>query len=216
MPVFSQIENRQPPDVVRVPPNAFSSTWSERPGEDVAIGLRFVPDADLEDARVEAYRRAERLFPEHDKSDSANDMFVASFQDALMRWVIARGTCDPNDVTKPWYAWSETTDDIVVEVALTDHGAQLIFDAWERMRIAGNIGLAVASDADLALLPEMLARLPAMGAVSRTRELRVRRLLRFVLEELEAVEVPETAPDSRAPENPNAAGESTTLPPLGG
>lgn len=217
MPAFSQIENQHPPSVIVVPPEAFASTWSDRPDEDVTIGLRFVPDAQLEDARVEAYRRAERLFPKHEANAEANQLFIATFQDTLLRWIIARGTCDPNNVHKPWYAWSAAPEDIVVEQALTDQGAQLIFDAWERMRLAANIGLAVATDADLALLPELLTRLPAMAEVSRTRALRLRRLLRFVLEELESVEVSSPTPGTKASQNVTSQ-EQSPLPtlPLGG
>lgn len=188
MPAFSQVERSRPPSHVIVPPDAFASEWVDRPDEDVCIGLRFVPDAELEDARVEAFRRASTLVPEHHTSPESTEVFIASFQDALMRWIIARGTCDPNNVHKPWYAWAAAPEDIVVEQALTDHGAQLIFDAWERMRIEANIGLPEATDADLRLLPELIARLPALTAASRTRALRLRRLLRFVLEELETVD----------------------------
>ena len=185
MSAFSQLEEQRPPSHVNVKPDAFASTWPERPDEEVCIGLRFVADAELEDARIEAYRRAKGLVPDHEKSEAEATLFVASFQDTLVRWVIARGTCDPNNVHKPWEGWAAAPEDIVVEQALTDHGAQVIFDAWERMRIAANIGLPAATDQDLELLPELLQRLPAITALSRTRALRIRRLLRFVLEELE-------------------------------
>lgn len=189
MPSFSEVEQQRPPSHVNVPPTAWASAWADRPLEEVCIGLRLVPDADLEDARIEAYRRAKGLVPDHEKSAEATEVFIATFQDALVRWVIARGTCDPNDVYRPWETWADAAEDIAVEQALTDHGAQLIYDAWERMRLEANIGLAAASDADLALLPELLRRLPRLAESSRTSELRLRRLLRFVLEELEEVEV---------------------------
>ncbi len=205
MPAFSQIESLLPPDAVVVPPDAFSSTWSERPDDDVSIGLRFVPDRELEDARIEAFRRAERLFPKHATNEETAQLFAASFQGTLIRWVIARGTCDPNNVHKPWHLWATATEDIVVEMALTDHGAQLIYDAWERMRIGANIGLSPATDADLELLPELLLRLPLVEADSRTRALRLRRLLRFVLEELEAFGPGE----AKAPPGPTSAEQST-------
>lgn len=190
MAVFADIENRLPPATVVVPPKAFADTWRQRPGEDVCIGLRTIPDGDLEDARVEAYRRAKDLFPDHEKSPASLELFVASFQDALVRWVIARGTCDPNDVLKAWNGWVSAPEDMARDY-LTDHGAQLIFDAWEKMRIEANIGLVPASDEDLADLPILLARLPLMAADSASRAMRIRRLLRFVLEELASVEEPE-------------------------
>ncbi len=189
MGAFSNVERSRPPGNVNVPPEAFSSTWHERPESAVCIGLRYLPDVDLEDARVEAYRRASTLFPDHAKTEETTQLFVASFQDALLRWVVARGTCDPNDVDKPWESWAAAPEDMVKEV-LTDHGAQLIFDAWEQMRIAADIGLRPATDADLALLPDLLQRLPSVRATSRTQELRLRRLLRYVLEELETATPP--------------------------
>lgn len=199
MPNFSEQGKILPPDTVVVPPEAWASSWEDRPEEDVCLGLRFVADADLEDARVEAYRRADRLFPDHEKSPEATELFVASFQDGLLRWVIARGTCDPNNVAKTWEGWEAAPEDIAVEVALTDVGAQYIFDAWERMRIQANIGLPTATDADLLLLPVLLARLPLVAARSKTQALRLRRLLRFVLEELEEYGAPEIVPEAEAP-----------------
>lgn len=184
MSTFSEVENGRPPSKVIVPPEAWSNTWPDRPEEDVCIGLRFVAEVELEDARIEAYRRARELFPEFDKNESVEALFVASFQDELIRFVIGRGTCDPNNVHKPWSAWSAAPEDMA-RATLTDIGAQLIFDHWEKMRVENDIGTAAASDDDLALLPVMLERLPLMRASSRTRELRLRRLLRFVLEELE-------------------------------
>jgi hypothetical protein len=191
---FSQVEKRVPPGNVVVPPSAFADTWEDRPKDDVCMGLRLIPDVDLEDARIEAFKRAENLFPNYRGNEEQTQLFVASFQDTLLRWVIARGTCDPNDVTKAWSGWAAAPEDIAVEQALTDHGAQRIFDEWERMRITANVVIPEASDADLALLPELLKRLPILAAESRTRAIRLRRLLRFVLEELEEVEVPAETP----------------------
>jgi len=211
MSTFSEQGRILPPSNVVVPPEAWSPHWGDRPEEDVCIGLRFVADGDLEDARVEAYRRAERLFPDHEKTTAGTELFITSFQDGLVRWVIARGTCDPNNIGKAWEGWEAAPEDIAVEQALTDQGAQLIYDAWERMRIQANIGLPTATDADLLLLPELLKRLPRMATVSHTRALRLRRLLRFVLEELEDVGPEQTpTPDPKAPPGPTSAEETTT------
>jgi hypothetical protein len=203
MPSFSEVENRRPPGSIVVPPAAFADTWQERPDTDVCMGLRFVADEDLEDARVEAFKRASRLFPNHRANAEATELWSVSFQDALIRWIVARGTCDPNDVQRPWSVWGAAPEDIVQQ-ALTDMGAQRIFDAWEQMRIAADIGLPEATDDDLALLPLLLARLPTLAAIARPRALRVRRLLRFVLEELESVPpVPiDPSPASEAPRQP--------------
>lgn len=196
MSTFGEIERGRPPGKVVVPPEAWSNTWTDRPEEDVCIGLRFIADVDLEDARIEAYRRAKELFPEFESSEDVRELFVASFQDSLMRFVVGRGACDPNDVHKHWTLWNAAPEDMARET-LTDKGAQLIFDAWERMRIENDIGVTVASDEDLALLPKLLERMPLVREKSRTAELRLRRLLRYVLEELEGASLAndETASD---------------------
>lgn len=204
MTTFSEVQQGMPPGSVVVPPEAWSSAWPDRPEEEVCIGLRFVPDVELEDARVEAYRRAEGLFPDHKSSPHVRDLFVASFNDTLVRWIIARGTCDPNNVHKPWELWADAAEDIAVEQALTDLGAALIFDAWEQMRIASDIALPVASDEDLSLLPELLTRLPILSENSRAREQRCRRLLRFVMEELETMGPP-LRPDVEEEQEPETS-----------
>lgn len=197
MASFSEVETTLPPGNVVVPRDAFASTWIDRPeDEEVCIGLRLIPNTDIEDARIEAARHAAKLFPNHEKSEETTALFVASFNDAMIRWVIARGTCDPNNVHAPWKLWEAAPEDIVKE-ALTDLGAQLIFDAWERMRLALDIGIAVASDEDIALLADLAKRLPKLRTLSRAREQRCRRLLRFVLEELETV--PDETPDAVDP-----------------
>lgn len=200
MSSFSAVEKRRPTSEITLPPEAFGELWEDRPKEPVRIGLRFVVDADLEDARIEAFRRAEKLFPKYRDSEEKTILFVASFQDALMRWVIARGTCDPNDVTKAWKGWAAAPEDMsATKEILTDQGAQAIFDAWERMRIAANIGIVEASEGDMALLPTLLKRLPKLEETNRPRAVRLRRLMRFILEELEGIEPEEPAePDAAA------------------
>lgn len=186
MSAFSELETGRPPGNVVVPAGAFASTWDDRPLEEVCMGLRLLADADLEDARVEAFKRASELIPDHDDNAEKTELWIASFQDALMHWIIARGTCDVNDVAKSWEGWEAAPEDMV-PTSLTDRGAQHIFDAWERMRIGVDIGTPEASAEDLALLPALIERLPRLEAASRTRACRVRRLMRFALEELESM-----------------------------
>lgn len=189
MSKFSDLSKNQPPGSVVVPPLAWAPTWEPRPTTDVCIGLRFVSDRDLEDARIESMRACERLYPDFRTNEVTMELFVASFQDRLIRYIVGYGTCDPNDVTKAWELFAAAPEDIVKD-ALTDTGHQLIFDAWERMRITTSISITAATDADIGLLPELAKRLPTLAARSRPAEQRLRRLLRFVLEELEQVEEP--------------------------
>lgn len=207
---FAEVSAHRPPSHVVVPAEAWATSWEDRPEEEVCIGLRYVAEGDLEDARIEALRRAEGLFPNHEQSEEHTRLFIASFQDGLIRFIIGRGTCDPNDVRKSWSLWSAAPEDMAKDT-LTDIGAQIIFDHWEKMRIENDIGTAAATDEDLTILPELLTRLPALGAISRSRELRLRRLLRFILEELETVEVPAAAAAASADVDEDAEEEDAPL-----
>jgi hypothetical protein len=197
MSVYSEVETRKPPAFALVSPSAFQENWEERPTDTVAIGLRLIADADIEDARVEAARRAHQLFPNAATDANVAEVWVSCFTDALVRWIVARGTCDANDVTKPWELWRAAPEDQARET-LTDLGARFLFDEWEKMRITVDIGIPEATDADIALLSELAGRLKHLP---RDREARARRLLRFVLEELE-----DAPPDLREPD----AAEPTT------
>lgn len=189
---FSEVQGGLPPGFVNVPPEAWDSKWEDRPLEEVCIGLRFLSDPDLEDARIEAFRRAEKFFPRFRETEEERALFIASFNGALIRFVIARGTCNPNNVLETWEGWADAAEDIAVEQALTDHGAQLIFDKWEEMRIGADIGIRAATDEDLKLLPDLLRFLPVLNKLDRSREQRLRRLLRYVILDLASV-APEEA-----------------------
>lgn len=207
MSTFAEVEAHRPPGHVVVPAEAWATSWEERPEEEVCLGLRYIAEQDLEDARIEALRRAEGLFPNHTQSEEHTKLFVLSFQDGLMRFIIGRGTCDPNDVRRAWDLWSAAPEDMAKET-LTDVGAQIIFDAWEKMRLETDIGTSPASDEDIALLPALLRRLPELGSLSRSRELRIRRLLRFILEELEGLADVPDAPEPPPPASSEASDRS--------
>lgn len=183
MSTFAASTNkRPPPGNVVVPPAAFDAAWERRPKTDVCIGLRFITDDDVQTARGQAAKLAFRLHPHAMPGGLEEQPWADAFEDALIRHLIARGTCDPNDVTASWHGWREAPEDMV-GIALTVEGARLIFDAWERMRIATDITMPEATDAEIATLAERATA--RLKAIEPARAMRVRRLLRFCLDELE-------------------------------
>ena len=176
-------EARMPPDAITVPVAAWSPEWEERPKDDVCLGLRPVPPRDLEDARKAAADAATTLFPRAIEGEPFFSLWADHYHDMLLRSIVARGTCDPNDVTEPWSGWHEDPDDLA-RMHLTTSGAQLIFDAWERMRLAHDVTTPPATDEDV---EEMADLLPELDRLERGRAMRVRRLLAFVLAELRSL-----------------------------
>lgn len=188
MPAFSKIEASAqvaaPGDVVPIPPSAFRPTWKERPKGDSQIGLRLVSDGDIELGRARAGRRAFELHPKA-RSDSADlTVWWEAHNDELMRWIIARGTCDPKNVAKAWSGWAAAPEMMVRDV-LTPDGVKLIFDAWERMRIASDPSIRPVLDAEMPDMAEAILGAPAkLAKMEPGHATRIRVLLRYCLREL--------------------------------
>lgn len=188
MAAFSEIEATAPPETIVVPVFAFADTWNEKPKTEVCMGLRLIAEKDLQIARSQAAELASTLHkPSEAKAlEHIFQLWSDAYHDALIRWIVARGTCDPNDVGKDWEGWAAAPEDLTRE-ALTADGAGMIFDRWERMRIATNPGILPLRDAEL---PDLIAALSTFAtsgkltALSGGRGTRLRRLLRFVFEEV--------------------------------
>lgn len=179
-------EARFPPDSVNVPVSAWSPEWEERPKDEVCLGLRPVPPRDIEDARKAAADSATALFPRAVEGEPFFSLWERHYYDMLLRAIVARGTCDPNDVVEPWDGWRDDPDDLA-RINLTTEGAQLIFDAWERMRIAQDPSIKPAKDDDVEDLVDLVSDIDKLP---RARALRVRRLLAFCLDEVRTIESP--------------------------
>lgn len=163
-----------PPRHVLVPPSAFQSGWPKRPKADVAIGLRLISQLDTETGRAAAAARANQL---HDENDVEGQ--VQAYNDALMCAAVARGTCDANDVSQPYF---ELADDNV-PLALTSPGVRFLYDALERLHLETSPLWEPASDEGLRAIVKRIER----GDVARVPtpvQLRLRKLLAFCLAEL--------------------------------
>lgn len=135
-------------------------------------------------ARSQAIRFAQKAHPASAVGDPKSmGPWIEAYNDALMRWVIARGTCDPNDITQSPSVWAAAPED-QVRLALTTDGVGAIFDAWEKMRIETDpTSNGAGIDECLEALPRLL---PHLNHLPSARRSRVARLLRFVISELEA------------------------------
>ena len=180
MSTFADQQESAPRDVaapttVVLHPDDFASTWEKRPNQDVAVGLRLLPNGVDEIARREAARLAWEAVP---RPEDRDDRYT-QYSEEIVRWLVAKATCDPNNVDEPYFEHAEDT----IKEALTSSGIRKVFDAYERLVIETGFTDEPIQDNDI----EELARLLATGALYQlapAKQLRSRKLLSFVRSEL--------------------------------
>lgn len=186
MSAFKQPDALKPPRTFVVMPEHFSPKWASRPTEEVCCGIRPLTCEDDEFCRSEAVKRAWRIVPGtvNDGNDAPRNEI---YNDALMRFAIVRGTCDPNDASKSWDVWRGVGED-VVHAALARGGVRALWIEVEAVTLSSSPIQRQADDTDIdelyVIATDALARMPAARAA------RARRLLNFVLEECRAYPAP--------------------------
>lgn len=189
---FADNESPVPPMTEVVPTSIFAQTWDDRPTEPICIGFRTIANRDISVARSKAAEWANNVHPDVTPDDGEKfSVWIEEYNDALMRHVIALGTCDANDIRESPEWWSAMPEE-QVRVYLSPDGVKLLYDLWERMRVSVDPTLPCATDEDIR--GRLIELLPLAKHLGHGREHRARRLLAFVLDELEAVRAlqPET------------------------
>lgn len=162
--------------VVVLPVASWSSTYGKRPGTDTAVGLRLPTEAELITAHAEATREAD---------GRSGEARAFRFQEALVCWTLAAALCDPNDARQPLL---ERADEEIRE-AFPDETLRHLWHELERLRVACSPVRAEATDEEALELAALLEG-GALAALSPDVAPRVRRLLRFCLDELTAAPDP--------------------------
>lgn len=177
MTVFSNLQQgpSPAPRVVTLPTSAFADDWDRKPREPMQIGLRLVSEGDIERARAAALQKALEMVPE------PCDERIEQFNDAIMRGVIARATCMPEDAREPFFEMPE--DD--VQNALTDDGVRLLWHEFDVLKVESCGYLAEATEDELVDLAAMLGDRDAWEALPVAKFKRLRRLALHMLEELD-------------------------------
>jgi hypothetical protein len=166
----------KPSEVIALPPSVFAETWDDRPTEPVRVGLRIPSDYEVSCARAEAAKTAVELHPK----DGDDEVRSHAMTDAFMRETCAVVMCDPNDVRSRY--WPRAEDD--VKTKLTSAGAQFIFDAFERHRIAQSPVHREASDDEVLELVDLLSEPAVLSELDAARAKRARRFIAFIVDEL--------------------------------
>lgn len=156
--------------------DAFAEDWQEKPdGGEIALGLRKVSDADTTTARAEAAKFAINM---HDDREGQ----IEAFNDALMRWLIVRGTCDANDVSKnaPLFDGSEEN----VRNALTSNAIRYVWDEIDKFHIETSPIVTAASDEDMVAFADLVRRPTLLQHMTPGAALRIRKLIGFCMSEM--------------------------------
>jgi hypothetical protein len=131
--------SRKAPAVVELHPNAFADDYDMKPTAPTKVGVRLVGEGTLETARSWAAKKASRRHP---AMTSADDVWCEAFNQALMQWVVARATCNPDDVTQPFWPCAED----VVPLALSSSGLQRLWEEHEMLLLTSS---ALSPEVDL-------------------------------------------------------------------
>lgn len=177
MTTFAQIRaaKRAPILVRQIEPASFADTWSPRPKDAIAVGLRLLSAEDEQIARTQAAKRMADMAP-----GTTTDDQIETYNEELIVNAVALALCDPNDVAAR-HPLLEFPEDQARQ-AFTPAALRMLFDEIERLQVTHSPVYAQASDEDLARLPGLLSRLVSLPAPAASR---CRRLLRFVIDELD-------------------------------
>lgn len=186
MSAFSQLSSRAsragaaavavrvpPPKVVLVAPGGFSDGWPNKPTVAVPVGIRLIGLDDIEFARAEASRVASTMHPE--ERDEKN--WIDTFNDTLMRLHVARATCQPDDVSRPY--WDVADEN--VKLALSESGVKALWEAYDDLKHAEDALSPEATDDELAWLAEALIDGSLWAELDIAEAQRTRRLLGRVI-----------------------------------
>lgn len=181
---IKKAHSRKPGRILTVPPTVWASGWAKAPRADIVVGLRLISEGDANGATHEANKHAEKLFPLEpwglDWVDARNNF--------MLRWLVARAVCDPNDIEKAHESLPMAED--LLQMAITPKGARWLWEEVERYSDEISPMNEPASDDEISTLAAMLLD-DGLGGLDSAAESRVRRYLRIVLAELVAVETDE-------------------------
>lgn len=172
---IQKVADERAPRIVSVPVSAWKSAWAEHPRGPVDIGIRFTGNGDDQLARADAGKQSWALHPH----EADEDLRIEAHNDALMRWVVARGACQPFNAARSWFE----RDEVSVRERMTSDGVRFLYEAVESLLIEEGALSRAASNQEIAELAKRLAAEPLAG--KDAGEIRVaRRALAHIIDSL--------------------------------
>lgn len=185
-------KDKHPPKTLVLQPSAFADSYAQKPSVDVAVGLRFISQGEIDTARQEAERIARRFYEDFASRDLevSREPLEDAYNDAFLALVIAAATCDPNDLTRPYFEFAEDT----VRRALTPEALRRLWDDVVILHKGSVEARHEATDEEIQVLAQSLPR-AELDSESR-------RLCAYLMEKLkdagQLVEEPEDKPQEDA------------------
>jgi len=162
-----------PAATVLLPAKAWSSNYTARPRDEVALGLRCLSEADALTCEAEAAKEATA-------GGRSAEEAPERFNEALMVWAVASALCDPNDARKAYFEFGDAD----VRRAFPPETLKHLFHELELAHLASSPVRPEASEEDLLDLADRLTDPEPFARLTPARAARLRRLLRFCLDEL--------------------------------
>lgn len=170
------------PRIVPVPLEAFGDTWSGKPKQPVEIGLKRISATDIEQARQDAARQAIGFYEGRDGECIDEIARDEAYNDALMRFAVARATCQPQNPTQPYFELAEDT----IRNALTLEGVRLLWDELIVLHRSTGVNQAPIEADEVNELAAILARPGSIERLPEGVRGEIRRLLAYCLDQLAA------------------------------
>jgi hypothetical protein len=170
-----QLQRATPaPATIVLKVNDFAYDWQQRPKEDICCGIR-VLSADAEDSAKDTAKQ-KAIESERDTEEELKRQYLIQLDAACLS--------DPNDISACCEPFDMASDQL--PVALTSNALLKIYDSYEKLKIETSPLFPEATDDECSQLAgELLAGgLEDLTAADGVRGARVRRYLRFVLDEL--------------------------------
>lgn len=154
-------------------PEHFAAGYERKPVAKIAIGLRVPSESDAQSVEHEATK----LAAQHDGDmDAKLDVYHRS----LFLFYVARGICNPHDVTAP-HPLFELPEDML-PLALTPRAIKRIFDEIDLLSVDQSPLFAEATPDELLELSGLLVDANPLASVNAISAKRARRYLKLALD----------------------------------
>ena len=163
-------------------PDHFSDTWSNRPVDEIILGLRVPSEADVQGAKLEAYKQAAKAQIEDDDPNE-QQVRLDVFNSTILALVVSSSICDPHDVTSP-HPFFELADEMV-PLALKPNTIKSIWDSVERLHVEQSPVFPEITPTEEVRLMDILTDEDPYKNIDPIKSSKAKRFLRFALELLE-------------------------------
>lgn len=167
----------KPPLIIVLKPEHFAQDYPERPTSDIAAGVRILSEHELQEIAGEAGKEARLFHP--DAETSGDGPFSLAYDDAIVRLAVGRCLTNPNDSRDPYFAAA----DEMVGLAFPPKTIRFVWDSLEKVTLSNSPVALPATNEEIADVIELITE-GYVEKLSPSSELRMRKLMSFMREEL--------------------------------